>query len=138
MEKKIKFTFKKEEKLKKKKEIDRLFKKGKSFHVYPLRWIYLKNDDDDDDDDEIKFPVRMGVSVSKKKFKRATQRNRIKRLMREAWRLNKHKMYKKLDDSSSYSIMLIYTGKEEMPFHKLEEKMKDSIRRFLKKNPPRS
>ncbi len=127
-EEKTKFTFKKEEKLKKRKVIDLLFKKGKSFPQYPLRWVYLKVPPEE----EQKMPVQMGFSVSKKRFKKAVNRNRIKRLLREAWRLNKHKLYKQMAESGSYSVMIIYTSKEEMKFEDLEKKMKKSIKRFIK------
>ncbi len=123
--KKIKYSFKKEEKLKKKKVIETLFKKGKSFHQFPFRWVYLKTKEDQ------KFPIQMGVSVSKRKFKLAVDRNRIKRLMRETWRLNKHIVYQELEEGTSFVVMLIYTSQEEMDFEDLNKKMKKSIRRFL-------
>lgn len=72
------------EKLKKKSEIDLLFKKGKWISVENLRIIYLNSSE--------KYPIdlhKIGVSVSKKFFKRAVDRNRIKRLLRESYRLNK-------------------------------------------------
>ncbi len=128
-EKKIRYTFCKEEKLKKKKRIAFLFEKGKSFHQFPIRWVYLAATEKDVSD----FPIQVGFSVSKKKFKSAVKRNRIKRLMREAWRLNKHHLYKNIPENTSYFVMLIYTSKEEMSFDELEKKMKKSMKRFLEK-----
>ena len=80
----MRFTYSKDEKLKKRKLIKELFDNGKAATVFPLRVIYLKKDHNGN------FPVQTGVSVSKRNFKRAVDRNRIKRLMREAYRLNKH------------------------------------------------
>jgi ribonuclease P protein component len=84
------YTFKKEERIYIQKEIDLLFEKGLSFVVHPLRVVYVE-----------KQPVSnveaaILVSVPKKKFKRAVKRNRIKRLIREAYRLNKQILRQKL------------------------------------------
>lgn len=83
-------TFKKKERLFIQKEMDFLFEKGASFVVYPLRVVYVE-----------KQPVSGAeaavlISVPKKKFKRAVKRNRIKRLIREAYRLNKHLLLESL------------------------------------------
>jgi ribonuclease P protein component, eubacterial len=76
-------TFRKEERISSKREIGFLFENGTSFVSYPLRILFCKR--------EIQGDARFSVliSVSKRKFKRAVDRNRIKRLIREAYRLNK-------------------------------------------------
>ena len=90
------FTFKKEERLKSRKLIGEMFKKGESFGQYPLRLIWVKREENDNE-----FPIQFTVSVPKKKFPKAVQRNHIKRKVREAYRLHKHKLYEKF--SSHYN-----------------------------------
>ena len=76
------FGFGRKEKLKSRKQIDELFLQGKSFSVYPLRVTYRFISSDTPG-------VQVGVTAGKKYFKRAVDRNRMKRLMREAYRLQK-------------------------------------------------
>lgn len=78
------FTFPKNEKLCYKKHIDRLFIEGKSFTQNPLKIYYLVTDIPENP------PPRVVIAVPRKKFRRAVDRNRIRRLIREAYRLNKH------------------------------------------------
>ncbi len=125
-------TFKKAERLKSRKIIGRLFKEGQSFGAYPLRLVFLKNDEPRTD-----APVQFTVSVPKRTFKSAVARNRIKRKVREAWRLNKHWLYKKLEGAEGqFAFMLIYTGKEDFPFAEIEKAMRNVNFRFAKKNIP--
>ena len=119
-------TFRKEEKLKKKNLITDLFASGKSASVFPLKMIYLKNDH------ESPFKVQAGVSVSKRNFKRAVDRNRIKRLMRESYRKNKHLIYND-DDTKKHILMFIYQAKREVSYEQMEEKMNELIQKFLHK-----
>ena len=119
-------TFRKEEKLKKKNLITELFTSGKSASVFPLRMIYLENDHDSP------FKVQAGVSVSKRNFKSAVDRNRIKRLMRESYRKNKYLIYND-DDTKKHILMFIYQAKSEVSYQKMEEKMIDLIQKFLQK-----
>ncbi|MDR1714719.1 MAG: ribonuclease P protein component [Prevotella sp.] len=78
-------TLAKEERLCSTKSIDKLFSSGESFIAYPLRIVYFI-EDEADIGNQI---ASILVSVSKKKFKRAVKRNRVKRLVKEAYRLNK-------------------------------------------------
>jgi ribonuclease P protein component len=127
-----KFTFNKAERLKSLKTISRMFKEGQSFGVYPLRLIWLKTEDV-----KIDAPVQFAVSVPKKNFKSAVARNRIKRKVREGWRLNKHRLYRKLEGKDElWAFMLLYTGKEDLPFGQIEQAMQTVIRIFIKKNIP--
>ena len=119
-------TFSKEEKLKKKNLITELFASGKSASVFPLRMIYLENDHDSP------FKVQAGVSVSKRNFKSAVDRNRIKRLMRESYRKNKYLIYND-KDTKKHILMLIYQAKSEVSYQEMEEKMIDLIQKFLLK-----
>jgi len=119
-------TFRKEEKLKKKNLITELFTSGKSASVFPLRMIYLENDHDSP------FKVQAGVSVSKRNFKSAVDRNRIKRLMRESYRKNKYLIYND-DDTKKHILMFIYQAKSEVSYQEIEDKMIDLIQKFLLK-----
>ena len=119
------FTYNKYEKLKSRKLIKQLFESGKAISVFPLRLIYLKIEHDG------KFPLQTGVSVSKRNFKLAVHRNRIKRMMREVYRLNKDILYKSLDEK--YIFMFIYLGKSEIDYNKLNEKMKTLMKTFISK-----
>ena len=120
------YTFKEAERLKSKKIIDSLFQEGQSFGVYPLRIVWVKT--------EAKaYPIQCTVSVSKRRFPKAVDRNRVKRQLREAWRLQKSNLYAELQEGEQYAIMLLYTGKEQIPQHKLATTMEQLLRKFLRK-----
>lgn len=119
-------TFNKEEKLKKKTLIAELFARGKSISVFPLKMIYLETDHDS------AYKIQAGVSVSKRNFKKAVQRNRIKRLMRESYRKNKFLIYNS-EDTKKHIFMFIYQGKNEVSYQFMEEKMVILLERFLLK-----
>jgi ribonuclease P protein component, eubacterial len=76
-------TFRKEERISSEKEIDFLFENGSSFISYPFRIVFCSKEREEGS----RFSIL--VSVSKRKFKRAVERNRLKRLLRESYRLNK-------------------------------------------------
>ncbi|MCK7589482.1 ribonuclease P protein component [Subsaxibacter sp. CAU 1640] len=121
----MKFTFNKKEKLKSEKLITQLFEEGQSVAAYPLRMVYLQTSFDDD------IKVKAGVSVSKRNFKKAVDRNRIKRLMREAYRLQKASYFNNL--SESYALMILYIGKDGTDFETVNHKMKSLLDKFLHK-----
>ena len=121
----MKFTFGKIEKLKSKKAIDLLFSEGKSVSAFPLRLIYLKMDFNDS------VYAKVGVSVSKKNFKNAANRNYLKRLLREAYRTNKHEYFNNI--STQHALMILYLGKEKMEFHEIESKMTLMFEKFNSK-----
>ncbi|MGB1120946.1 MAG: ribonuclease P protein component [Saprospiraceae bacterium] len=121
-----KYTFKKSERLKSRKIIERIFnREGQSFATYPILTIWLETPLNTD------FPAQVTFSVSKKKFKKAVQRNRIKRLMREAYRLNKPKFYESLQvKEKQVAVIFVYIAKEELAFEVVEAKMKQSLKRL--------
>lgn len=120
----MKFTFNQKEKLKSKKLIEKLFTEGKSVSSFPLRLVYLPTVFDDG------VLVKTGVSVSKRHFKTAVDRNRVKRLMREAYRLNKAVHFNNL--TTSYAFMILYIGKDKPTLAEMETKMKQLFEKFSK------
>ena len=121
------FTYPKSEKLKSKKTIDLLFSEGKSVSKFPLRLVYIKSDYDIDTDSEQK--IKMGVSVSKKYFKHAVDRNYFKRVLRETYRLNKHLLTENLD--KPYAFMFFYQTKERLTYQEIEIKTIQLFEKFL-------
>lgn len=119
----MKLTFNKKEKLKSEKLITQLFAEGQSVVAYPLRLVYLPTTFDDN------VKVKAGVSVSKRNFKNAVDRNRIKRLMREAYRLQKGAYFNNF--STSYALMILYIGKDGTDFETVKLKMKQLFDKFL-------
>lgn len=98
------FTLNKQQRLKSRKAIDQLFSEGKRFSVNPFRVFYFFAEG---------AALQFGVGVSAKNFKKAPDRNRIKRVTREAWRLQKNTLEELLQEQRKLlSVFLVYTGKE--------------------------
>ncbi len=116
-------TFPKKEKLKSKKLIEKLFEEGKIITRYPIKLVYLKTLLPDD------VRVQAGVAVPKKNFKRAVQRNRIKRLLREAYRLNKEIVLNNSD--TNFAFLFLYLGKEMPEYADLDKRIKWILQTFL-------
>ena len=121
----MRFKYTKKDKLKSKKVIDQLFTEGKSVSVYPLKLVYLKTKYEDNS------IIKTSVSVSKRLNKTAVARNRIKRLLREAYRLNKPLFFN--NSTISYAFMILYLSKDGTTFEELNTKMKLLLERFLDK-----
>jgi len=112
-------TFTKEERLCNKRLIDGLFHNGSSFLCYPFKVSWLPSGDSQS------FPAQILFSVPKKRFKRAVDRNLIKRRMREAYRLHKQQyLYDILSDAGKKVVFSIgYIGKEIAAYDFTEKKM---------------
>jgi ribonuclease P protein component len=121
----LKFTFNNKEKLKSQKLIESLFAEGQSVMAYPLRLVYKTTTVNGD------VLIKTGVSVSKRQFKKAVDRNRIKRLLREAYRLNKHQYFNNI--TTPYAFMILYIGKEKPTFLEVETKMNQLFEKFRSK-----
>jgi len=119
------FTYRKKDKLKSKKLIEQLFTEGKSITAYPLRLVYLKTVFED------QSTLKTGVSVSKRLHKTAVSRNRIKRLLRESYRLNKPLYFN--NSSTSYAFMILYISKDGTTFDKINNSMKLLFKKFIEK-----
>jgi len=121
------FKFPKQEKLSSQKEIDRLFKEGKAFLAYPLRVQFQLCALDDD------VPARALFSVPKRRFRRAVSRNRLKRRMREAYRLNKPGLFDVLNNNRLLArVAFIFVGQDEVDYHVIEKGMKKAMARLIK------
>ncbi len=137
------FTLGKSERLKSRKQIELLFSEGKKFAVAPFRIIYLINSQLATDNkhpdkyrevtDNKQSFLHFGVGVSAKNFKKAVDRNRIKRLTREAWRLQKNDLKEKLKASGiQMNVFFIYTGKEISDYTFVFEKTSTAIKKLIK------
>ncbi|WP_373518671.1 ribonuclease P protein component [Pricia sp.] len=118
-------TYPKKEKLKSRKLIDQLFAQGKSASNYPIKLIYL--------DTELPKGVKIqaGVAVPKKNFKSAVKRNRIKRLLREAYRLNKHQVFN--NSEATFTFLFLYLGREMPTYLEIEKAMNGVLALFSKR-----
>jgi ribonuclease P protein component len=137
LEQQQRYTLGKSDKLKSAKAIEQLFKEGKSFSVFPFRVLYLY----------LEAPasspakhteagasvLQTAFSVSKKYFKKAVDRNRIKRLMREAWRLQKSVLVNSVNKGGKdVKVFIIYTGNELPEYDLVFEKTAAIIKRLIK------
>ena len=124
------FKYPKNEKLKSKTTIDQLFVSGKSVSKFPLRLVYLPINLENNE--KIKF----GVSVSKKNFKRAVDRNYFKRVLRETYRLNKAILLENLDQP--YAMMFFYQTKDRLSYQEIQTKTIQLFEKFVLQIKPES
>ena len=107
--------------------LGRLFGEGQSFGVYPLRFVWL----------EVPCapgqpPVQIAVSCPKRRWKRAVDRNRYKRRVREAYRLRRPWLGKRLPEGRCFALMILFTGKESPSPGKLDWAMRKGTERLVK------
>jgi ribonuclease P protein component len=120
------YTFNKEERLCSRKYLDLLFKNGSSFLLYPFRVSYLSIQAD------ANYPVQVVINVPKKRFKRAVDRNLLKRRIREVYRLNKQEKFYSLlpEDNQLLLFSIQYVGKNIYEFNFLQKKLLGVFNRF--------
>lgn len=120
------FTFPKNEKLCGDIRIGKLFSEGNAFIAYPLRIVYQPSEE------KTEVPVRVLISVPKKKIRKAVDRNRIKRLIREAYRLNKAEFITSINEKELHlNLAITYVSDKEADFSLIQEKMKFALQRIL-------
>ena len=118
------------ERICKENDIKALFEQGAGVSVYPYRVIYLFRHDE-----SFRPTVRLLVSVSKKRFHHAVSRNRVKRLVREAWRRNKAPLYEICErDNNSVDVALVYTATVIHSYEEMLAKTKKAVQEIVKKH----
>jgi ribonuclease P protein component len=117
-----KFSFRKEERLSREKHIQELFDKGSSFYLFPFKVFCIPHPD------PANAVHQVLISVSSRNFKRAVDRNLIKRRMREAYRLQKHT----LPEAPKLMVGLVYAHKEILVFDEIRQKMLPVLQRISK------
>ena len=123
------FTLGKNERLKSRKQIEQLFKEGRSFVVNPYRIYFFLHGQLN-----IDHGLQFGVGVSNKNFKKAVDRNRIKRLTREAWRLQKNDLKEKvMVGNKKMNVFFIYTGKDLPDFTIAKDKVAVALKKLSDK-----
>ena len=111
------FTYSGPEKLKSRKLLNQVFAEGKSLHAFPLKVTYTSIDSD------VASAAKIGVGVSSRHFKKAVDRNRVKRLLREAYRLQKFILLEKLPEKKLLSVFILFVGKDISETSMIPEKM---------------
>lgn len=111
------YTLNSTERLKLRKQIETLFQSGKAFSIMPLRVLFLIVPKLETEPS----PVRIGFSIPKKRIRKAVGRNRIRRLLKESWRLQKLKIYPLIPENRQLHLFFIYTGKEKFNFEQAFE-----------------
>ena len=116
----MKLTFDKNAKLKSKKAIESLFSEGQSYVSHPIRIVFTTEAAE-------QYEMKVGVSVAKKRFKHAVDRNLLKRRIREAYRLNQH-----LVDLPEHSVdaLFIYTSSKIKDFEVINQSMKEILQKL--------
>ena len=122
------YSFKKEERLCSQKIIGDMFSSGESFLSYPLKVVFQKTNSSQ------AYNVQAAFTVSKRNFKRAVNRNLLKRRMREAFRLNKPGFYDELATKELHiAVMFVFIGKDLIEFHIIEKAMISAFKKLLSK-----
>ena len=129
-----KFTLGKDERLKSRKQIEKLFAAGKSFVVNPFRVYFIVNGVPIAIGRSMVNGLKFGIGVSNKNFKKAVDRNRIKRLTREAWRLQRNELKDLVrTQGKQVNVFFIYTGKELPDFKTIKDKVAVALRKLAGK-----
>lgn len=128
-------TYSKQEKLKSRKALEQLFAKGKSFSVFPIKVFYTVTDQSNADGlaADPAF-VQAGVGVSSRIFKKAHDRNKVKRLLREVYRTQKQPLYKTVvENQQALNVFYLYIGKELPLFADLQIAMEKTLEKLIRK-----
>ncbi|HRH49585.1 MAG TPA: ribonuclease P protein component [Panacibacter sp.] len=122
------FSYSKAEKLKSRKLMDQLFREGKTFSIFPLKVFYMQPTA------ILDFPVKAGVGVSSRNFKKAIHRNRVKRIMREAYRTEKNVLHDYLNlHQKQVVVFMLYIDKILPEYETIKTVMPVVLQRLVKK-----
>ena len=122
-------TYGREDRLKSRKRIDALFREGKRIHVSPLMIIYRFHGDSPDPQ------LKAGVTVRAKQFRHAVDRNRIKRLLREAYRLQKQPLRDRVQQGpESLDLFILFTGKALPAYQDIYASTGEAIRKIMERH----
>jgi len=126
----VRYTFRKYERLTSKTLIDKVFNEGKTFFSHPFKISFLENETSQDP------PVMVLISVSKRNFSSAVRRNRIKRLIREAYRKNRHILWGNNKDNpqNQLVISIVYVAKTIETYSEIERKLILILHRLIDKD----
>ena len=116
--------FSKEDRLCSSRRIETLFSEGERLYEFPIKAIWQE-------DDTLRSTVKLAISVPKKRLSKASQRNHIKRLIREAYRKQKSLLTEKLlEENKSIKLMLVYTLPKILSFNEIEDKISVTLQRL--------
>lgn len=119
-------TFKKEERLCSKKAFENLLKSSSSTFCFPFKTYWVKTDY------PLQYPAQIAFAVPKRRFKRAHDRNSIKRRLREAYRLNKEPFYQFLNEKEiRLQLLIVYIATEALTYHEIESKIRSSLHSIM-------
>lgn len=119
------FSLSQQERLKSRKQIETLFLQGEAFFVFPYRVRYMLNRQ------QPETGIRFGVSIPKRNFKKAVDRNRLKRLTRETYRLQKHKLEKVNNTPGAcLHLMFYFSHKEMLTYTEIEKGMSAALKKM--------
>ncbi|NQZ43282.1 MAG: ribonuclease P protein component [Flavobacteriaceae bacterium] len=118
----MRLTFKTNERLKSKVLFEKLFNEGASITVFPIKLHYLKTDAFSE------VPIKVAVSAPKRRFRKAVDRNRIKRLLREAYRLNKPLIFNNIE--GNYAFLILYLGRKMPSYDILDDALKEVLEKL--------
>ncbi|MFI5218051.1 MAG: ribonuclease P protein component [Bacteroidia bacterium] len=125
---KTRFTFSKHERLGSRKALEHIFKSGKKINESTIQILWMESDSKE------KALLKIAISVPKKNFKKAVDRNKIKRQIREAYRLNKHKILPLIKSTGKkFSAVILFTGKVPLAYPETEAKIILTLQRFASK-----
>lgn len=123
-----KHSYGKAEKLKSRKLMDQLFREGKTFSIFPLKVFYMLASE------QMDFPVKTGVGVSSRNFKKAVHRNRVKRLLREAYRTEKNALHEYVTVHQKQVVVFLLYIDKVLPGHEtIKTTMPVIMQRLVKK-----
>lgn len=119
------FSYNKKEKLKSRKQLEQIFTEGKSFNIFPVKIFYALNEEQDN-------IIKTGVGVSRKIFRKSVERNKIKRLLREAYRTEKVELLNYLEkNKKQIALFFLYIDKTEPDYFSLKQTIQKAIKKLI-------